>query len=267
LRERAEAGGWDGGWYRRAFDDDGHALGSAGDVECRIDSISQSWAAFAEADPERVRTALSAASRELLDPEAGLARLLWPPFADSPRDPGYIKAYPPGVRENGGQYSHAAAWLGLAFVHTGQADDAMKIFDMLNPIARATDRAKAERYRVEPYAVAGDIASAGPLRGRGGWTWYTGAASWTWRLAVEGILGIGLCEGRLVVHPCMKVAWGGYEAVLRRPGGSISLKVEDPEGHGSGPVRLTVDGIPSPGLEVEFPCDGGRREVVARIGD
>jgi len=266
LRERAEASGWDGGWYRRAFDDDGHPLGSAENDECRIDSISQSWAAFAEADPERVRTALAAASQELLDPDAGLARLLWPPFADTPRDPGYIKAYPPGVRENGGQYSHAAAWLGLAFARAGQADDAMRVFDMLNPIGRATDRAKAEHYRVEPYAVAGDIASAGPLRGRGGWTWYTGAASWTWRLAVEGILGIGLHEGRLVINPCIKSAWGGFEAVLRRPGGSISLKVVDPDGRGSGPVVLTVDGVAFQGLEVEFPADGGKREVVARIG-
>jgi cyclic beta-1,2-glucan synthetase len=266
LRQRAEESGWDGGWYRRAYDDDGHPLGSAENDECRIDSISQSWAAFAEADPERVRTALAAAARELIDPEAGLARLLWPPFAETPRNPGYIKAYPPGVRENGGQYSHAAAWLGLAFARTGQADAAMSVFEMLNPIGRATDRAGAEHYRVEPYAVAGDIASAGPLRGRGGWTWYTGAASWTWRLGVEGILGIGLRDGRLLVNPCIPAAWGGFEAVLRRPGGTISLKVEDPGGIGCGRVELTVDGKPSPGSEVEFPTDGGMRVVVARIG-
>ncbi|MGZ8337889.1 MAG: GH36-type glycosyl hydrolase domain-containing protein, partial [Allosphingosinicella sp.] len=178
----------------------------------------------------------------------------------------YIKAYPPGVRENGGQYSHAAAWLGLAFARTGRPDAAIRVFDMLNPISRAADRATAEHYRVEPYAVAADIASAGPLRGRGGWTWYTGAASWTWRLAVEGILGIGLRDGRLVVDPCIPPGWGGFEVVLRRPGGSITVRVDDPDGRGSGRVELTVDGSPAPSPAVEFPTDGGNRAVVAKLG-
>src|SRR5690606_27100059 len=159
-------------------DDDGHPLGSAGEWECRIDSISQSWAAFAGANPDRVKTALDSAWTELVDENAGLVRLLWPPFDKGPRDPGYIRAYPPGLRENGGQYCHAAAWLGLAFAQTGQADRAHRIFEMISPVRRADDPDKVRLYRTEPYVVAGDISSSGEHVGKGGWSWYTGAAAW-----------------------------------------------------------------------------------------
>jgi cyclic beta-1,2-glucan synthetase len=265
LRQSAEEAGWDGEWYRRAFDDAGHAWGSGQSEECRIDSISQSWAAFAGANPVRVDKALSSALTELVDKEHGLARLLWPPFDRTPQDPGYIKAYPPGIRENGGQYSHAAAWLGLALARRGRAEEAMGIFNMLNPIARTADRTEAEHYRGEPYVVAGDISAGTPHAGRSGWTWYTGSAAWTWRLAVEGILGLNLINGRLRVSPCMPADWKGFEAKVLRGGSALNIRVENPNGIGCGHVELTVNGASRPGNEIELPEEGVETSVTARI--
>lgn len=268
LRRRVEENGWDGEWYRRAYDDDGHAVGSAQNAECQIDSISQSWAAFAGADPTRVDTALRAARHKLVRSEDGLTRLLWPPFDKGPRDPGYVKAYPPGIRENGSQYSHAAAWLGLAFARTGDPDTAYEIFSTINPICHGADRQGADCYRVEPYVVAGDIAAADGIRGQGGWTWYTGSAAWAWRLGVEGILGLELHQGSVTVNSSLPRAWSGFEAVLSRANGSISLRVENARGIGPGEarrVKLTVDGHDLQGSEIAFPVDGTCRTVVARV--
>jgi cyclic beta-1,2-glucan synthetase len=265
LRQRAEEAGWDGAWYRRAYDDEGHPLGSATNQECRIDSISQSWACFASATPDRVRQALDSAWRELVSVEGGVARLLWPPFDQSPHDPGYIKGYPPGIRENGGQYSHAAAWLGMAFARTGQADKAFSIFNLLSPIPRTEQRAGTDRYRVEPYAVAADIAGAEPHLGRGGWTWYTGSAAWAWRLGVEDILGLRLVEGHLTIAPCIPTSWGGYSAILRGPDGTVSLEVDDPDRLGSGAVELSIDGVVQATDRVPFPAGGAEIKVVARL--
>ena len=196
LRKSVEETAWDGAWYLRAYDDDGRPWGSASNDECRIDSIAQSWAVLARTEkPERAQIALASAARELIRDEDGLIRLLWPPFNLTPRDPGYIKAYPPGIRENGGQYTHAAAWLGLAFAELGDGDQARRVFDLLNPICHSSDRDGAERYLVEPYVIAADIGGVSPHVGRGGWTWYTGSAAWTWRLGVEGILGLRMRGG------------------------------------------------------------------------
>ena len=190
---------------------------------------------------DRVRAALNAAKRELIDDKASLARLLWPLFDQTPHDPGYIKAYPPGIRENGGQYSHAAAWLGLALAGIGDGDGAHAVFSMINPLLRSDSADKAALYRIEPYAVAGDIASAPPHRGRGGWSWYTGAAAWSWRLAVEGILGLRQAGGVWHVAPALPRDWPGFEATLRRDGHSIALRIDrdpaDPDHY-----ILTVDG-------------------------
>ncbi|HET9428897.1 MAG TPA: glucoamylase family protein [Allosphingosinicella sp.] len=261
LRQRVEAAGWDGGWYRRAYDDDGDPLGTSSDEECRIDSISQSWAVFAGGRPERAALALESAYRELIDPQARLTRLLWPPFDRGPSDPGYIKAYPPGTRENGGQYSHAAAWLGLAFAKAGDGRTAHEIFSMISPVGRPADL-----YRVEPYVVAGDIAAVAPNAGRGGWTWYTGAAAWASRLAIEGILGLTLRDGRLHLNPSIPPGWGGYRARLRRPDGSIEVEVTDCSDVGSGPVEITVDGRRWDGNGIAFPSDGSVRRVEATLG-
>jgi cyclic beta-1,2-glucan glucanotransferase len=265
LRANAERAGWDGAWYRRAYDDDGYLLGSSECAECRIDSISQSWAAFAGANPDRVAKALSSAREELIERDARLARLLWPPFDRTPRDPGYIKAYPPGTRENGGQYSHAAAWLGLAFAKVGDGATALEIFDTINPIVRSRNREEAERYRVEPYVAAGDIYADGPHLGRGGWSWYTGTAAWAWRLAVEGLLGIELDDGCIRLNPSLPPSWGGFQATLRRDGGTCAITVEDPGYIGHGVAELVVDGVPTDDPVISFPQDGSTRSVLARL--
>ncbi|MXP13219.1 cellobiose phosphorylase [Altererythrobacter confluentis] len=259
LLRNAETAGWDGGWYRRAYDDGGHPLGSASEAECRIDSISQSWAAFAGADTARVDMALAAARSELIDAEASLARLLWPPFDKGPIDPGYIKAYPPGLRENGGQYSHAAAWLGLALAGRGHGEAALDIFHMICPARRTASRQGADLYRIEPYVTAGDIASAPPHRGKGGWSWYTGAAAWTWRLGVEGLLGLELRAGALHIAPAIPASWPGYSATYRRGNAAIQLTVE--RSAKAGETRIMVDGQQISGDCVEFPGDGVIRNV------
>lgn len=265
LLRDAEESGWDGSWYKRAFDDDGHPWGSLTNIECRIDSISQSWALFAGADSERTRTALDSAYRELVDEKNQIARLLWPPFDKSPRDPGYIKAYPPGIRENGGQYSHATAWLGIALARAGEADKAMHVFKMLNPVERALDRKQAERYRVEPYAVAADIGGGDIHGGRGGWTWYTGAAAWTWRLGMEEILGLKQQGGSLLINPVLPGNWSDYTATIRRRNGSIHLTVEQNADQLAQTAELTVDGVVQTEMAIDFPQDGSERKAVLRL--
>ncbi|MEP7241671.1 MAG: glucoamylase family protein, partial [Devosia sp.] len=191
LKANLEHEAWDGDWYRRAFFDDGTPLGSAADDECRIDAIAQSWAVLSgAANPERRNQAMAAVERELMPPQDRLALLFAPPFDKTPRDPGYIKGYPPGIRENGGQYTHAALWSVLAFTALGEGDKAASLFSLLNPINRARTRADVHRYKVEPYVVAADIYARPPHVGRGGWTWYTGSAGWMYRLLVESLLGL-----------------------------------------------------------------------------
>jgi len=181
---------WDGDWYRRGWFDGGAPLGSAANQECRIDSIAQSWAVISGAAPvDRAAQAMAAVERELIRPQDGLALLFTPPFDRSTPDPGYIGAYPPGVRENGGQYTHAALWSVMAFAALGEGDKAVALFSLLNPINHARTRTDAQRYKVEPYVVAADVYASPKHIGRGGWTWYTGSAGWMQRAGIEGILG------------------------------------------------------------------------------
>jgi cyclic beta-1,2-glucan synthetase len=266
LEHAVEAQGWDGAWYRRAVDDDGRPWGSRESEECRIDSIAQSWSVLSGVTPQdRARTALASAEAELVCEEGGLVRLLTPPFDLSRRDPGYIKAYPPGVRENGGQYTHAAAWLGLAFAGLGEPESAMRIFGLIQPLGHGATRAAAERYRVEPYVVAADIASEPPHVGRGGWTWYTGAAAWTWRLGVEGILGIRRVDGGVRIVPCIPPHWQRAEVRVRGPAGTLCISIEDPDAVGAGRVELEVDGKPHPDDVVPLPTDGRDHAVAVRL--
>lgn len=261
MREAAEAVAWDGAWYRRAFDDDGEPWGSARNSECRIDSIAQSWAVLAGApNGARAQQAVREAAGHLIDEELRLVRLLTPPFDATLRDPGYIRAYPPGVRENGGQYTHAATWLGLAFARLRDGDMAYKIFETINPIPRSATPADRIRYRGEPYVIPADVGGAPPFEARAGWTWYTGAAAWTWRLAVEGLLGLELCDGKLSINPCLPSDWNGYRATVRAGTGVIKLEVVQ-ETEGDGSVTLEVDGKPAPGTLVAFPTDGSTRRV------
>jgi cyclic beta-1,2-glucan synthetase len=203
-----ETDGWDGEWYRRGTFDDGTLLGSATSDECRIDSIAQSWAVLSgAADPARARTAMASMTRQLIRPDPGLALLFTPPFDRTPLDPGYIKGYPPGLRENGGQYSHAAMWAILANAKLGDGDAAQGLFAMLNPINHALTPADADRYKVEPYVVAADVYSTPPHDGRGGWTWYTGSAGWMYRAGIEGIVGLTRSGENLCLNPCLPASW------------------------------------------------------------
>ncbi|MBB3594617.1 cyclic beta-1,2-glucan synthetase [Rhizobium sp. BK529] len=226
LKKSLESTAWDGGHYRRGTFDDGTPLGSKENLECLIDSIAQSWSVLSgEGDPERAAKAMDAVLAELVDEEARIVRLFTPPFEKSLKDPGYIKAYPPGVRENGGQYTHAATWVVMALAEMKRGDDALRCFQMLNPITHSLDKAAAEKYRVEPYVVAADVYGHEPYIGRGGWTWYTGSAGWLYRAAVEGILGTRLKGGKLFVDPSLPSNWDGFAAEIEQAGNKYRISV------------------------------------------
>ena len=265
-RERAEVltgalerEAWDGEWYRRAFFDDGTPLGSEENDECQIDSIPQSWAVLSgAADPERARRAMESVERRLVRWEDRLLLLFVPPFDRTERDPGYIKGYPPGVRENGGQYTHAAIWSVMAFAKLGEGDKAVDLFNLVSPVHHSRGRADVHRYKVEPYAVAADVYSEPPHVGRGGWTWYTGAAGWLYRAGMEGILGLRKRGTALLIDPCIPREWKGFEISYRHGGTRYRITVENPNGVSRGVTRLSLDGapLPSDGL-VPLVDDGG----------
>jgi cyclic beta-1,2-glucan synthetase len=268
LKQSVEREGWDGEWYLRAFDDEGFSWGSKDSGECRIDSISQSWAVLSgAAPPDRVELALGAADRELVRDDDKLVCLLWPPFDVTRRDPGYIKSYPPGMRENGGQYTHAAAWLAWAFAESGNGDRAAEIFSYINPISHSATREDAVRYAVEPYVIAADIYSAPSHVGRGGWTWYTGAAAWAWRLGVEAILGIKRAGDELEIDPRIPRGWAECRAVMRFPSGTLDIRIENPDGVASGVFAIFVDDQRLTERMVRVPVDEQEHRVVVRLGE
>ncbi len=238
-----EANAWDGDHYLRGFYDDGTPLGANAEPECKIDSIAQSWSVLSgAARPERATMAMDAVMSRLFDENAGVLRLFTPPFEHTEKDPGYIKGYPPGVRENGGQYTHAATWVVYALAQMGRGDDAYKCFSLLNPVNHATDRESADQYRVEPYVVAADVYGEGNKTGRGGWTWYTGSAGWLWRSAVEAILGMQLKDGRLSITPALPAEWEGFSANLRKNGKAFAIVVNQTA---KGEYVTTVNGAKS----------------------
>ena len=221
LRAAAEAA-WDGAWYRRAYFDDGTPLGSAQNDACQIDSIAQSWAVLAGGNREHAAAAMGAVEKQLVEPDQKLVRLLWPPFDKTKLEPGYIKGYLPGVRENGGQYTHAALWVVQALAQMGSGDRAMEVFDILNPIHHGQTDAEAAQYRTEPYAVAADIYSLPPHTGRGGWTWYTGSAAWMYRVALEDLLGFKLRAEIIKIEPCIPSYWPEFSIMLSTPNDQLS---------------------------------------------
>jgi len=212
---------WDGDWYLRAYFDDGSPLGSAQLPECRIDAVSQSWAVLSGTAPRRrAERAMDAVRTQLVRRDAGVIQLLAPPFDQSAVDPGYIKGYVPGVRENGGQYTHAALWAVMAVAHLGSGDEAVELFHMLNPINHTRTRGDVDRYKVEPYVVAGDVYTHPAHIGRGGWTWYTGSAAWMYRLGLESILGLRRRGGSFAIAPCVPGSWDRF-VVHWRQGRSV----------------------------------------------
>jgi cyclic beta-1,2-glucan synthetase len=258
---------WDGDWYRRAYTDDGVPLGTAQGEECRLDAISQSWAVISgAASPERARQAMDAVDQQLVKRLERLVLLLTPPFEKSPLEPGYIKGYAPGVRENGGQYTHAAAWTVLAAALLGEGDRAAEYFGLINPINHARTPEEVARYRVEPYAVAADIYGAEPHTGRGGWTWYTGSAAWMYRVAMEGLLGLHLDGGALFVDPCIPRHWPGFTVTNRFFSTTYAITVENPEGVSRGVAAVWLDGEPLPDKMIRRVDDGAVHEVRVLLG-
>jgi cyclic beta-1,2-glucan synthetase len=258
---------WDGAWYRRAYFDDGTPLGSKANDECRIDAIAQSWAVLAGTlDPQRVRQAMASVEAHLIRRDDRLALLLAPPFDRMEPDPGYIRGYLPGVRENGGQYTHAALWNVLAFARLGDGDRAAELFSLLNPVNYTRTPEDVARYRAEPYVVAADVYSVPPHTGRGGWTWYTGSAGWMYRVGIEAILGLTLRRGALHIDPCIPREWPGFEAVFKPSRTPYRIVVRNPSGVCRGVKSLELDGADITGQAVPVVDDGVEHRIVAVLG-
>jgi cyclic beta-1,2-glucan synthetase len=269
LQQAIEREAWDGDWYRRGYFDDGTPLGSVSSDECRIDSVAQSWAVISGgAAPARAARAMSAVNAQLVSRSEGLVQLFTPPFDRTPHDPGYIKAYPPGLRENGGQYTHAAMWCTLAFALLGDGDRAGELFSLINPVNHASTRAAIHRYKVEPYVVCADVYSAPAHIGRGGWTWYTGSAGWMYRTAIEGILGITLRGAVLRVNPCIPRNWPSFEVTYKHGSSRYRIAVENPHGVCRGIIRASLDGhdISVSPCDIELTDDGSYHYARITLG-
>ena len=267
LKAALEQEAWDGEWYRRAYFDDGTPLGSAGNTECRIDSIAQSWGVISgAAEPARRARAMRAVEKHLVRRADGLVLLFSPPFDRANPDPGYIKGYPPGIRENGGQYTHAAIWTVLAFAALGEGDKAGELFSLLNPINHASTRAGVFRYKAEPYVVAADVYVEPPHVGRGGWTWYTGSAGWMYRAGLEWILGFRLRGSVLHFDPCMPRAWRSFGITFRYHSASYDIVVENPQGVTRGVLSVELDGAAVAGARIQLADDGVTHHVHVVLG-
>ncbi|PPT36214.1 cyclic beta 1-2 glucan synthetase [Xanthomonas arboricola] len=259
LRTALEQHAWDGQWYRRAWFDDGTPLGSSDSDECRIDSLSQSWAVLSGAmDPARSAQAMEAMHQQLVDADAGIVKLLVPPFDRTGHDPGYIRGYVPGVRENGGQYTHAAVWATMAFAHRGDSARAWQLAGLINPIHHARDAAGMQRYKAEPYVLAADVYAVAPHAGRGGWSWYTGAAGWMYRLLTESLLGLQRHGERMHIVPCIPAGWPGYQ--LRYRFGSSTYVIDVTQRPGI-EARLEIDGVTQAELAFTLVDDGAVHAV------
>jgi cellobiose phosphorylase len=266
LRLRLENAGWDGSWYRRAYFDDGSPLGSSANAECQIDSVSQSWSVLSgAAGPERARQAMAAVDRRLVRRADALVRLLDPPFDTSALEPGYIKGYVPGVRENGGQYTHAAIWAAMAFAELGDAGRAWDVWKLINPLLHGVSPAAIETYKVEPYVVAADVYAVAPHVGRGGWTWYTGSAAWMYRLIVESLLGLTLRGDRLTIEPCLPADWNAFTVHYRHRDTLHHITVNNAPPP-SGARRLVVDGLEQDGSDIPLANDQREHRVEIWVG-
>jgi cellobiose phosphorylase len=257
LAHNLEKNGWDGQWYRRAYFDDGTPLGSHANDECQIDSISQSWSVLSGvAAPDRAQSAMAAVDARLVRRDAGLVQLLDPPFDDGRLNPGYIRGYVPGVRENGGQYTHAAIWTAMAFARMGDADRAWELLGMINPVAHTATPEACARYKAEPYVMTADLYAVPPHVGRGGWSWYTGSAGWMYRLIVESLLGIERTGARLALMPHLPRDWEGFRVHYRHRSAEYAITVRAADRD-----ALVVDGKVQQGRVIELADDGARHVV------
>ncbi len=262
LVNALEEQGWDGNWYRRAYFDNGAVLGSANNRECKIDAIAQSWAVISGAgDPLRAAKAMNSLEDYLVMREEGLIKLLTPPFNEGDLEPGYIKGYVSGVRENGGQYTHAAAWVIMAVAKLGDGNKAWELFSLINPINHTRTNREVSIYKVEPYVMAADVYGEQPHTGRGGWTWYTGAAGWMYKAGLESILGFSRNGDRLVLDPCIPEKWPGYTLTYQYMQTPYTIKVNNPEGCSKGILQITLDGVKIEGNEIPLANDQAAHEV------
>jgi cyclic beta-1,2-glucan synthetase len=274
VRAALASTGWDGEWYRRGYYDDGAALGSNESSECKIDAIAQSWSVISgAAAPNHAELAMDAVEKHLIQHDDKIALLLTPPFDRSSHDPGYIKGYPPGIRENGGQYTHGTIWSIFAFAALGQGGRAGDLFAILNPINHSSTSSAAARYKVEPYAACADVYSVAPHIGRGGWTWYTGSAGWLYRAGLEAILGFRVRCNTLSIDPCLPTAWPGYKIVFRRRGTQNTITryevtVTNPCRVSRGVVRLELDSVEiAKGVApISLVDDGQVHQVCVELG-
>jgi cyclic beta-1,2-glucan synthetase len=265
---QAAENAWDGRWYLRAYFDDGTPLGSAQNDECQIDSIAQTWAVMCgQADPERAREAMASVEELLVRRAEKLILLFTPPFDRGKLQPGYIKGYLPGIRENGGQYTHAATWVVQAAALLGEGTKAVEWFDLLNPIHHAATPEDVARYKVEPYVIAADLYSVPPHTGRGGWTWYTGSSGWLYRVGVESILGLQLLGDRLRINPCIARHWPRFEVTYRYRSTTYRITVENPNGVERGVRELRLDGQVQEAKEIGLVDDGREHAVRVVMGD
>lgn len=266
LRANIEQHGWDGQWYRRAYFDDGQPLGSVGNSECQIDSIAQSWSVLSgAADPIRARQAMEAVEQRLVRRDHALIQLFDPPFDKSEQDPGYIRGYVPGVRENGGQYTHAAIWAVMAAAKLGDARRAWDWFELINPIHHGTTPAEVQIYKVEPYVVAADVYAVAPHAGRGGWTWYTGSASWMYRLMLESLLGLRREHDRLWFAPFLPANWPSFKMQYRYQETVYQILVLQTNAGGR-VQRLTLDGVLQPENLLRLQDDRIEHHVEVELG-
>ncbi len=262
-----ETHAWDGAWYRRAYYDDGTPIGSEESRDCRIDAIAQSWSVIAGGEPARARRALDSSLQELVVEEERLMRLLTPPFRPGEHDPGYIRSYPEGIRENGGQYTHGVLWTIQALCLLGEGERAAHLFALLNPISHATDPEQIRRYRVEPYVLAADVYSSDEHLGRGGWTWYTGSASWMYRIAVEHILGLTRRGDVLHVAPCVPPSWTEFQVTYRYGRSELLLQFQNQSGVATGVRRIELDGRELAELTLPLEDDGQRHRALVVMGE
>ena len=258
---------WDGDWYRRAYYDDGSPLGSAQNDECKIDSISQTWAVLSGAAPlPRAERAMDAVRTHLVRRATRAVLLLTPPFDQSAQDPGYIKGYPPGMRENGGQYTHAAIWTIMAVARLGNGDEAMELFHMLNPVNHTRTAADVERYKAEPYVTAGDVYAHPAHNGRGGWTWYTGSAGWMYRAGLECILGLQRRGRTFEIDPCIPAGWPGFSITWTLGRTRYDISVSNPQHHCRGVIRALHNGVACDATAIPLVDDGATHVVEIVIG-
>jgi cyclic beta-1,2-glucan synthetase len=264
---RVEQAGWDGEWYLRGTFDDGSPLGSAANSEAKIDSLPQSWACLSgAATRSRADQALDSAWHHLVLQDEGLALLFEPPFDTSVPSPGYIKGYPPGVRENGGQYTHAAIWMAMALARKGDGERSMQLLRMLNPIEHSRNAEAVWRYGVEPYVVAADIYRLPGRIGQGGWSWYTGSAAWMYRAWIEEVLGLQIRNEELRINPVISASWPGFSITYRHGEAVYAIQVENPDGCVQGIAWMSMDGRTVPDGVIPLSRELVKHQVVVRMG-